>query len=86
MPGLGGILLFIIFFKTTISSLDPDFGSGADIMGIGLVFIMGAGVLAVGVVTMIVMAFFYRPFFRGEVLKQGTPLLHLEKHGIENVR
>ncbi|MEO6848114.1 MAG: APC family permease, partial [Chthoniobacterales bacterium] len=45
MPGLGGILLFIIFIKTTISSLDPAFGSGADICGIGLVFIMGAGLL-----------------------------------------
>jgi len=78
MPGVGGILLFIIFIKTTISSLDPDFGSGADIGGIGLVFIMGAGILALGVVTMIVMSFFYRPFFRGEVIKQGTPLLQLD--------
>lgn len=59
MPGLGGILLFIIFIKTTILSLDPDFGSGADIGGIGLVFIMGTGLLVLGVVTMIVMAFFY---------------------------
>jgi len=81
MPGLGGILLFIILIKTTISSLDPAFGSGADIGGIGLVFIMGAGVLALGVVTMLVMALIYRPFFRGEVLKQGTPLLQLEKTG-----
>ncbi len=86
MPGLGGILLFIIFIKTTISSLDPSFGSGNEILGIGLVFIMGAGVLALGVVTMIVMAFFYRPFFRGEVLKQGTPLLQFEKQAVENRR
>ncbi len=86
MPGLGGILLFIIFIKTTISSLDPDFGSGADIGGIGLVFIMGAGVLALGVVTMIIMAFIYRPFFRGEVLKQGTPLLQLETESTANLR
>jgi len=86
LPGLGGILLFIIFIKTTISSLDPDFGSGADIGGIGLVFIMGAGVLAIGVVTMIVMSFIYRPFFRGEVLKQGTPLLQIDKQGVSNPR
>lgn len=81
MPGAGGVVLFIIFVKTMISSLDPDFGSGADIGGIGLVFIMGMGVLAIGVVTMIVMSFLYRPFFRGEVLKQGTPLLQIEKTG-----
>lgn len=79
MPGLGGILLFIIFIKTLVSSLDPDFGSGADIGGVGLVFIMGAGVLALGVVIMIVMSFLYRPFFRGEVIKQGTPLLQIDK-------
>lgn len=78
MPGLGGIILFIIFWNTTISSLDPDFGSGADIGGIGLVFIMGAGVLALGVVVMIGTAFFHRPFFRGEVLKRGTPLLPVD--------
>jgi len=86
MPGLGGILLFVIFIKTTISSLDPDFGSGADIGGIGLVFIMGAGLLVIGVVTMLVMSFFYRPFFRGEVLRQGTPLLQLDKQGVENLK
>jgi amino acid transporter len=78
MPGLGGIILFIIFINTTISSLDPDFGSGADVFGVGLVFIMGAGVLSLGVVVMIVMAFIYRPFFRGEVLKKGSTLTPLE--------
>jgi len=72
MPGLGGILLFVIFVHTSISSLDPDFGSGADVGGIGLVFVMGAGVIALGIVVMVVMAFFYRPFFRGEVLPRGT--------------
>lgn len=86
MPGLGGLLLFVIFFNTTVSSLDPDFGSGADIGGIGLVFIMGAGVIALGVVTMIVTSFFYRPFFRGEVLKSGTSLLSPEDGSITNSR
>lgn len=86
MPGLGGLLLFIIFFNTTLSSLDPDFGSGVDIGGIGLVFIMGAGLIVLGVVTMIVTSFFYRPFFRGEVLTQGTALLPLEKGSGTNAR
>jgi amino acid transporter len=86
MPGLGGLVLFTIFIKTTISSLDPDFGSGADLFGIGLVFFMGAGVIVLGVVTMCVMAIFYRPFFRGEVLKQGTPLLRVEDEGTQTPR
>lgn len=81
MPGLGGIVLIVIFINTTIASLDPDFGSGADVGGVGLVFIMGAGVLALGVVVMIAMAFIHRPFFRGEVLKQGTSLTVLETDG-----
>lgn len=86
MPGLGGIILTIIFLNTTISSLDPDFGSGADVGGVGLVFIMGAGVLALGVVVMIVMAFIHRPFFRGEVLKQGTPPVQLESGDVTSTR
>jgi len=76
LPGLGGILLFTVFIKTTISSMNPEFGSGDQVFGIGLVFVMGAGVLALGVVTMGVMSFFYRPFFRGETLSQGKPILH----------
>jgi len=64
MPGLDRVLLFIILIKTTISSLDPDFGSGADIGGVGLVFIMGVGVLAIRLVTMIMMSVLHCPFFR----------------------
>ncbi len=45
-------------------------GSGDQVFGIGLIFVTGAGVLALGVATMIVMSFFYRPFFRGEILTQ----------------
>jgi amino acid transporter len=86
MPGVGGIILFVVFFMTTISSLDPDFGSGADVCGVGLVFIMGAGVLGLGVVVMGVMALFYRPFFRGEVLRQGTPPWQIEKDNLTTPR
>jgi len=79
LPGLGGILLFTVFIKTSISSMDPEFGSGDQVFGIGLVFVMGAGVLALGVATMVVMSFFYRPFFRGETLTKGKPLIHTAK-------
>lgn len=75
LPGLGGIILFVIFLNTTVSSLDPEFGSGADICGVGLVFVMGAGVIVLGLVVMMGMALLYRPFFRGEVLQTGTSLL-----------
>jgi amino acid transporter len=78
-PGMGGIILFVVFFMTTISSLDPDFGSGADVCGVGLVFIMGAGVIGLGVVVVGLMALSCRPFFRGEVLRQGTPPWPIER-------
>lgn len=86
MPGLGGIILIVIFFHTTISSLDPDFGSGADVGGVGLVFIMGGGVIALGVVVMLVTSLFHRPFFRGEVLAQGTSPVSSGKGGVPDGR
>jgi hypothetical protein len=75
LPAIGGILLFIIFVKTSIDSMNPSFGSGDQIFGIGLVFIMGIGVLLLGVVVMVVMSFLYPSFFRGKVLRQDTPLV-----------
>ena len=78
LPGLGGVLLFIIFIKTSIDSINPSFGSGDEICGVGLVFIMGVGVLLLGVILMIVMSFLYPAFFRGKVLTQETPLVKYE--------
>ena len=75
LPAIGGILLFIIFVKTSIDSMNPLFGSGDQIFGIGLVFIMGIGVLLLGVIVMVVMSFLYPSFFRGKVLRQDTPLV-----------
>ncbi|MBR7502701.1 hypothetical protein KCW65_21670, partial [Mycobacterium tuberculosis] len=47
----------------------------AGVFGIGLVFVLGIGVLLLGVVIMIVQAIRHPAFFRGETLKQG---LHAE--------
>jgi hypothetical protein len=35
---------------------------------------------------MVVMSLFYRPFFRGEVLKQDTPLLQVDNSAAETRR
>ncbi|RAF54613.1 amino acid transporter, partial [Burkholderia multivorans] len=56
-------------------SLDPSYGSGSSVFGIGPVFVLGIGVLLLGVVIMIVQAIRHPAFFRGETLKQG---LHAE--------
>ncbi len=71
-PLLGGVILLVMFVKTAYDSMDPGYGSGSNIGGLGLVFILGAGVIALGAVLMF---FMYRrnpEFFRGEVLGRAS--------------
>ena len=53
-PFLGGILLLVFFVQTAYDSMDPEYGSGSAIGGVGLVFILGMGILALGLVMMAV--------------------------------
>ncbi|MGN7860559.1 APC family permease [Microbacterium sp. 22303] len=68
LPGLGGILLLIVFVKTTIDAMDPEAGSGSNIGGVGLVGIIGVTVLGLGVILMFVQAKVSPDFFRGKRL------------------
>ena len=68
LPGLGGVILLIVFVQTTIDSMNPDFGSGSNIGGVGLVGIIGVVVLGLGVVLMLLQARKSPAFFKGEVL------------------
>lgn len=70
-PLLGGVILLVMFFKTAYDSMDPDYGSGSSIGGLGLVFILGMGVILLGVVLMLVMARLRPGFFKGQVLTRG---------------
>ncbi|MEE2569875.1 APC family permease [Pseudarthrobacter sp. J64] len=74
-PVLGGVGLFVVFVQTAVDSLAPEFGSGSEIFGIGLVFILGIGILAMGAVFMLVMAKVRPGFFRGETIRRDTPAL-----------
>lgn len=71
LPGLGGILLLIVFFQTTIDSMDPAFGSGSNVFGIGLVGVIGVVVLGLGVVIMFGQARRRPEFFAGHVLSRA---------------
>ncbi|MCM1012388.1 MULTISPECIES: APC family permease [unclassified Brevibacterium] len=71
-PLLGGLTLLVIFVRTAIDSLDPSYGSGSSVFGIGLVFVLGIGVLLLGVVIMIIQAVRHPAYFRGETLKKGV--------------
>lgn len=68
-PLIGGVVLLVMFVRTCIDSMDPAYGSGSSIGGVGMVFILGVGVLALGVVIMLVMRVKHPAFFRGETIK-----------------
>ncbi|MFE6282709.1 APC family permease [Streptomyces sp. NPDC057877] len=74
-PVLGGILLTAVFAKTLYDMWDPAYGSGSAVLGVGSVFVIGVGLLLLGLVIMAVMRRRSPAFFRGEVLTTGTPAL-----------
>ncbi|GGL79048.1 APC family permease [Glutamicibacter protophormiae] len=49
-PLLGGLALVAVFLQTTVDSLDPEYGSGTHVAGLGLVFVVGVGILVLGAV------------------------------------
>ncbi|MFZ3569883.1 APC family permease [Streptomyces sp. BH097] len=74
-PLLGGVLLSAVFVKTLVDMWNPAYGSGSSVLGVGSVFVIGVGLLLVGVVIMLVMGRRSPAFFRGEVLNRETPVL-----------
>ena len=74
-PLIGGLMLAAVFIISVVESMDPENGSGAVIGGIGLVFILGVGLLLLGVVLMLVWRWRNPAFFRGETLRHDTPAL-----------
>lgn len=74
-PLLGGIGLTVVFLQTAIDSWAPEFGSGSQVFGVGLVFVLGVGILALGIVFMLVMARLRTGYFRGDTIRRDTPAL-----------
>ena len=73
-PLVGGVILAVLFFKTLIDSMDPAYGCGSNIGGIGLVFILGMRRhRRSGIVIMIWQAIKRPAFFRGETLSLDAP-------------
>lgn len=85
-PLVGGVVLLVMFVKTAYDSLDPDYGSGSSIGGVGLVFILGMGVILLGVVLMLVMAKIRPEFFRGRVIETSGAADRPGDHEILEVR
>ncbi|MFJ6797690.1 APC family permease [Streptomyces sp. NPDC091268] len=79
-PVLGGLLLASVFFKTLYDAWDPSYGSGSHIpgLGVGNVFVIGVGLLALGLLVMLATERRSPAFFRGEILTKSTPSLVVE--------
>ena len=78
-PALGGTMLALLFFKTAIDTWDPAYGSGGSLFGIGSVFVIGVGLLLLGIVLMFVWQSRAPGFFRGETLRHDTAVLASEE-------
>jgi len=72
-PLLGGLILGLLFFTTLLESMSPDYGSGSNVGGVGLVFILGMAILLIGIVIMLVQSRVRPAFFRGETLATAAP-------------
>lgn len=71
-PLLGGAMLLVIFVIAVRESLNPDNGSGSSIFGVGLVFYLGFGILALGAVLMLIVRVRQPEYFRGETLPRAV--------------
>lgn len=74
-PLLGGTMLLVVFTISVRESLKPEVGSGASIFGIGLVFYLGFGILALGAVLMLIMRWRQPEYFRGQTLPGRSPAI-----------
>ncbi|MGB4779611.1 APC family permease [Microbacterium sp.] len=72
-PLVGGSILVALFVMTLVDSTNPDYGSGSNIAGVGLVFILGVAVIGIGIVIMIWQSIKRPAFFRGETLAVDAP-------------
>ncbi|GAA2176675.1 APC family permease [Agrococcus versicolor] len=71
-PLVGGVVLGVLFVTTLVDSMDPDYGSGSSIGGLGLVFVLGVVVLVLGAIIMIVQRVREPGFFLGRTLDAGA--------------
>ncbi|WP_350258016.1 APC family permease [Scrofimicrobium sp. R131] len=85
-PGIGGLTLLILLVMTLRESIDPDYGSGSQLFGLGLVFVLTLVLILSGVVIMIISYFRNPDFFRGATIskseanldEEAVPVLNLD--------
>ena len=66
-------MLLTFFFQTSYDAMDPSYGSGSEIFGVGLVFMLGVTLFALGAISMALTWWKNPAFFRGQTLTRGLP-------------
>ncbi|MBB6406920.1 APC family permease [Arthrobacter sp. AZCC_0090] len=71
LPGLGALLMAGAFVYSAIDMLSPDY-AGLSWLGIGTVFWIGIGALALGVLVIAIIRLKLRAYFSGQTIPRGT--------------
>ena len=74
LPALGGLAMLWAFGQSCVDMLAPDYGY-TQFGSLGGVFVIGVGMLVLGIPLMLLCAMGLRAFFRGETLDANTPVL-----------
>ena len=74
LPLLGGLGMMAAFVIASTQYIDPEYAE-TSFGPLGGIFVIGIGMLALGVPLMIACAVRLRAFFRGETLNADTPIL-----------
>ncbi|WP_432542900.1 APC family permease [Kineococcus sp. SYSU DK002] len=74
LPALGGLGMLWAFVQSSVDMLDPEYGF-TTFGPLGGVFVIGVGMLVLGVPLMLLCATRLTAFFRGETLDADTPIL-----------
>ncbi len=74
LPLLGGAGMAWAFGQSAYDMIDVDYGE-TSFGSLGGVFVIGVGMLALGVPLMLACSVRLKPFFRGETLNADTPIL-----------
>jgi amino acid transporter len=80
-PLVGGLFLAFMFVHELIGSMSPDYGSGSNVGGVGLVFILSAIILLLGVGLLIYNVTRRPDFFRKDTT--SIPVGFAESNGLD---
>lgn len=79
-PLLGGAILTVVFAQTMLDSISPEFGSGSEVAGIGLVFVIAMVISLLGIGLMLLSWMRAPAFFLGVTLQRHARVRVMPTH------